>query len=140
MNIINKIGYSASHKKVLQRLANKCENLSRKYTALRDQICQCSDPKCFISTGLDWMHAIPRGREQFKYDPDNTLMMDHEHHLLIDCSSQKKELMDELMTDRIGREKWEEMKRLAMLPFIPTEEFYLEQINELEQLMRGVIC
>lgn len=138
--IYTKIGYSASHKKVLQRLANKCEKLSREYTERRDPFCQCLDPRCFISTGLDWMHAIPRHREQFKYDPDNTLRMNHEHHLRIDCSPHKKELLDELMNDRIGVDVWNEMKRLAMLPFTPTEEFYLEQIKELETLLRGVIC
>lgn len=101
---------SKKEKKKLQRLANKCEKLSREYTSLRDPICQCADDNCKITTGLDWVHAIPRHREQFKYDPRNTLRLNHVHHLAIDNSPIKSVLMDQLMIKRIGSDEWETMK------------------------------
>ena len=128
----------ADRREKLQSLANKCEKLSREYTAKRDLFCQCLDPNCFQTNGLDWCHGISRGREEFKYHPDNTFRLCHEHHLAIDHSSNKHLLMDQLQIKRIGVKRWEEIKNKSSLAFIPTEEFYIGTITMLQELIREV--
>jgi hypothetical protein len=139
--IDSKIGTTASSKKTLKRLANKCEKLSRKYTALRDPICQCADDSCQKTTGLDWAHAISQRFEKFRYNPINTMRLNHECHLAIDHSPEKKRLMDELMFKRLSITQFEEWTRMRMesfLPFKPTIEWYEKQIEELTRLIAEV--
>lgn len=122
----SKLGYSASRKKVLKRLANKAEKLSRLFVDLRDTSCRCG---CGRKQGLDWAHAITRDRELIKYEPDNTFNLYHECHLKIDHSGKQKEFFSGL----IGEERYEELKRKSFLPFKPTVEFYNEVIEDLTQ-------
>jgi len=128
-------------KKTLQRLANKCEKLSREYTKLRDPICQCADDNCQRTTGLDWAHGISQRCEQFRYHPVNTMRLYHECHLKIDHSSNKKQLMDELMFKRLSDSQWREWAFIlvdSFFPFKPTVEWYEKQIAELTRLISEV--
>ena len=135
------IKIAADNKKILQRLANKCEKLSREYTELRDPVCQCADVNCQKTTGLDWAHGISQRCERFRYHPVNTMRLYHECHLAIDHSPEKKRLMDELMFKRLNIaqfEEWTIMRVESFLPFRPTVEWYEKQIAELTRLIAEV--
>jgi len=128
------------NKKNLTTYANKCERLSREYTKLRDKSCACG---CGKTTDLDWAHGISRARERFKYHPLNTMRLNHDCHLAIDHSPLKSVLMNELMNRRIGEPTWQLMLLESFSVFKPTEEFYLNQIEELNRLIaevNNVIC
>lgn len=123
------------NKKNLKTLANKCERLSREYTKLRDTSCACG---CGKTYGLDWAHGISRERERFKYHPLNTMRLNHNCHMAIDHSPIKSVLMNQLMNRRIGELSWQLMLLESFSVFKPTEQFYLEQIAELEKLIAEV--
>lgn len=139
--IDSKIGFCISNKKKLITLANKCEKLSREYTKLRDPICQCADDNCQRTTGLDWAHGISQRCEQFKYHSINTMRLNHECHLAIDHSPNKKQLMDELMIKRLNPsqfKEWVVMQVDSFMPFRPTISWYEKQIAELNRLIAEV--
>jgi len=129
--IDSKIGYSASNKKILTRLANKCERLSREYTKLRDRSCVCG---CGKTTGLDWAHGISRQRELTKYHKLNTFRMNHECHLEMDHSGEQ----EKFMIKRLEQQGYYELKREAYMPFKPTVEWYQLQIVQLNTLIAEV--
>lgn len=135
VKVLNKIGSHASNKKRLKSLANKCEALSREYTKLRDKSCVCG---CGKTTGLDWAHGISRKRERFKYHPNNTFRMHHECHLAMDQSPIKSVILNNLMNNRLGPIEWQLMLLEAMTIFRPTEEFYNNQIEQLQTLIAEV--
>lgn len=114
-----------------QKHKNKCERLSKEYTKLRDLECRCG---CGKRIGLDWAHAIKRGREEFKYDPNNTFRLNHNCHLKIDHSAGR----DDFFTQLIGEERYNEMKQRAFRSFKPTEEWYKQQIKQLEDLIESM--
>lgn len=135
------MGVCISNKKKLITLANKCEKLSREYTKLRDSICQCADEKCQRTTGLDWAHGISQRCERFRYHPINTMRLNHECHLKIDHSPDKKGLMIELMFRRLNPtqfREWAVMQTDSFFPFTPTTEWYEKQIAELTRLIAEV--